>query len=185
MKKKLIVMFMAVILCLCPLMLAGCGEQFIIEQEYQLLGMQVVVDNTSENGFESGYFTDYFYGDIYISECKVKVGKEQTTLIWKHDDLTASFYFDVKSDDDEYPTYKYSSYTAYKNTTPINLLSNEDKELVGNYIEDIVEFNQIMKMGESSMQLITQKQSFTCYFMMIDRSTSTMVFMGHLFGFNI
>lgn len=194
MKKKVL----PIIACICLIILgafglAGCGSQFIEERTYQLVNMQVIKDKTPNDGnyvrYKDGEFSDRFTGDIKLSQCKVKVGKESSTLIFDDSQNTGfvvSYVFDVYTGVNVYPAYSYKSYKILLNNVDVSTLSeseiqaftSDEKEMY----DDILQFTYVLSYGETSLQLITQNKAFSCKIVMIDNE-GNLLFMATIYGF--
>lgn len=192
--KKLGVM----IACACLIIFGGvfltaCGEQFIVERNYQLINMQVIEDNTPNNGhyshFEPGEWTTYLTGCITLDKCIVSVGQSQSILKFDDSDetgISADYTFEVYTNSNEYPTYKLSNIKIYFNGVEQTLEQISQKSLTGAQLyllESLAQFNFVMEYGETSIQLVTQNKSFSCHIMMQDKQTNGILFMGLLFGY--
>lgn len=193
MKKKILNFVLALCLILpCAFMFTGCGEQFIEERTYNLLGMTVIKDNTPYiyAPFDDGEYATSFCGDMDIEKCTLEVGRKTSTLIF--DDLKATgikavYQFDVYTDDDVYPAYSLASYSITINgkdstnltETEISNLSEEVQEL---YVE-VKQFSSVCSSGNTSIQIITQNKSLTCHIIVKDKTNNSLMFMSMLYGY--
>lgn len=193
-KKKVL----SILACFCLVILggfslAGCGEQFIEEKTYQLVNMQVIKDETPNDGsyshFDDGEFSDSFTGGMRISQSKVEVGRKSSTLIFDDSQNTGfvvSYVFDVYTGADVYPAYSFTSYKIMLNDVDVSTLSESEIQAfspeVKNLYEDILQFTNVLSYGETSIQLITQNKAFACNIVMIDNE-GKLYFMATLYGF--
>lgn len=186
--KKFKYFIMPICLMLCSVfLLFGCGEQFIVEQEYQLLGLQVIVDNTVAEGYaqyDQGEFTTYLSGSINLKECKIDVKTTKSVLTWTHDGIKASYVFDVISGSDEYPTFAYTGYTATYNDTSFEDLDQATLAQIADDAEDVLTLDYVLNQGSTSIQLIAQKRNFSAFINIINRETKSVIFIAQLYGIN-
>ncbi len=193
MKKKILNFALALCFILpCAFMLTGCGEQFIEERTYNLLGMTVIKDNTPYiySPFEDGEYYTSFCGDMDIEKCKLEVGRKSSTLIFDDSQTTgikAVYQFDVYTDTDVYPAYSFTSYSITINgedasnltETEISNLSAEVQKL---YVE-VMQFSSVCGLGDTSIQLITQNKSLACHIIVKDTTKDSLLFMSMLYGY--
>lgn len=193
MKKKIFSFVLALCLILpCAIFLTGCGEQFIEERTYNLLGMTVIKDNTPYiySPFEDGQYYTSFCGDMDIEKCKLEVGRKSSTLIFDDSQETgikAIYQFDVYTGADVYPAYSFKSYSITINgndatnfsETEMSSLSTQVKEL---YIE-VKQFSSVCGLGDTSIQLITQNKSLACHIIVTDKNDGSLLFMSMLYGY--
>ncbi len=165
----------------------GCGEQFIIEQDYQLLGMQVVVDNTEVEGYvqyQPGTYVTNLSGNMKIVDCVVSVKKTQLKLIWTNSGVTATFVFDINSKQSDYPTYTYASYQATYNGTPLDQLDYDTiiEADIEEHISSVMAFDYSLKLGETRIQIVTQSQSLVALIDIVNVESKILVFKSELYG---
>lgn len=195
--KKLCLSLIWVFVFMFSFILTGCGEEFIIEQDYQLIGMQVIADNTKIDNYdnwEAGSFHEAIIGyegdngtggSMLVKDCVVQVGKKETKLVWKTGEFKAVFTFKVVSSDMEYPVFAYdSSMATYKNKDVLTLTDSEQNE-IPTILQHYAVFIQTISNYETNMQLITQKRTFVAYFSMVDRPNSKCICMYQFYGINI
>lgn len=193
MKKKILTF--AIVLCLiipCAIMLTGCGEQFIEERTYNLLGMTVIKDNTPYiySPFEDGEYATTFCGDMDIDKCKLEVGRKSSTLIFDDVEATgikATYVFDVYTGSDVYPAYSFTSYSiAINGINATNLTENEISSLateVKELYSEVKQFSTVCSMGDTSIQLVTQNKSLACHIVITNKDDGSLLFMSMLYGY--
>lgn len=193
MKKKIFVFVLAICLLLpCGFMLTGCGEQFIEERTYNLLGMTVIKDNTPYiySPFEAGEYYDSFCGGMSIEKCTLEVGRKSSTLIF--DDMQgtgikAVYKFNVYTGDDVYPAYSFQSYSITINgNNATNLSETETSNLSSNIQKlytEVKQFSSVCGLGDTSIQLITQNKSLACHIIVKDKTDGSLLFMSMLYGY--
>lgn len=186
--KKFKYFIMPICLMLCSMFfLFGCGEEFILEQSYNLIGMQIIVDNTVAEGYhqyEQGEFTTYLSGAIDLKECTINVKRSKSVLTWNHDGIKANYTFVVISGNDEYPTFSYSGYTATYNGVAFESLNQETMQQIASEAEDVLTLDYVLKQGETSIQLLAQKRNFSAYINIINRQTKDVILMAQIYGIN-
>ncbi len=195
MKKRLLMLMLAICFIIpCAFVLSGCGEQFIEEKTYNLLGMTVIKDNTPTGGgysrFDDGDYATSLTGGMVFEKCSLDVGRKTCTLVF--DDVAATgikaiYKFNVYTDKSVYPAYSYDSSSIVvggKNakTMTTEEVANLDPEVLDIY-EDVVQFTSICEYGDVSIQLVTQNKSFSCHIVMLDKETEDLLFMGMIYGF--
>lgn len=199
MKKKILSFMLAICLLLpCAFLLTGCGEQFIEERTYNLLGMTVIKDNTtvidnrpySYTHFEDGEYYDSFCGGMSIEQCTLGVGRKSSTLIFDDTQKTgikAVYTFNVYTGGDVYPAYAFQSYTiTIDENDATNLseaeISNLSSSIQKLYIE-VKQFCSVCSLGDTSIQLITQNKSLACHIIVKDKTEGSLLFMSMLYGY--
>ena len=193
MKKKFFGFVLALCLILpCAFMLTGCGEQFIEERTYNLLGMTVIKDNTPYiySPFDDGEYATTFCGDMDIEKCTLDVGRKSSTLIFddtQETGIKAVYYFDVYTEKDVYPAYSFKSYTITINgNNATNLTEEEISNLsleVQELYKEVKQFSSVCGLGDTSIQLITQNKSLACHIIVKDKTNGSLLFMSMLYGY--
>ena len=193
MKKKVLTFVLAMCFILpCAFMLVACGNQFIEERTYNLLGMTVIKDNTPYiySPFDDGEYYTSFCGDMDIEKCTLEVGKKSSTLIFddtQETGIKAVYIFDVYTDDDTYPAYSFKSYSITINgEEATNLSETEISNLpsnVGELYVEVKQFSTVCGMGDTSIQLITQNKSLACHIVVKDSTNGSLLFMSMLYGY--
>ena len=193
MKKRIFNFILALCFILpCAFMLAGCGEQFIEERTYNLLGMTVIKDNTPYfySPFEDGEYSTAFCGDMDIDKCTLDVGRKSSTLTFDDTQGTgirAVYYFDVYTEKDVYPAYSFKSYNITINGhSATNLTEAEISSLspeVQKLYTEVKQFSFICELGDTSIQLITQNKSLACHIVVKDKTNNSLLFMSMLYGY--
>lgn len=192
MKKKIFSLIIAICMVLpCAFLFTGCGEEFIEERTYNLLGMTIIKDNTSYNSpFDDGQYSTSFCGQMSIEKTKLDVGRKSSTLTF--DDSQASgikavYQFDVYTDKDVYPAYTFKSYTITLNGVDVTNLSDGEvanlNESVREVYEDVKIFSEVCLAGNTSIQLITQNKSLACHIIVTDKNNGSLIFMSMLYGY--
>lgn len=193
MKKK--IFGFALTLCLilpCVFMLVGCGEQFIEERTYKLLGMTVIKDNTPYiySPFEDGQYYTSFCGGMSIEKCTLEVGRKSSALIFddtQETGIKAVYYFDVYTEKDVYPAYSFKSYSITLNgNIATNLSEAEISNLsteVQNLYTEVKQFSSVCGSGDTSIQIITQNKSLACHIIVKDKTNGSLLFMSMLYGY--
>ena len=193
MKNKITKLFLTLCFIIpCLLFVTGCGEQFIEERTYNLLGMIVIKDNTPYiySPFDDGEYANSFCGDMRIDQCKLEVGRQTSTLTFddvEETGIKAVYKFNVYTGADVYPAYSFSSYTININgVDATNLTETEIAELPADvrdlYIE-VKQFSTVCGMGDTSIQLITQNKSLACHIVVTEKTTGSLLFMSTLYGY--
>ena len=186
--KKFKYFIMPICLMLCSMFfLFGCGEEFIIEQSYNLIGMQVIVDNTVAEGYhqyDQGEFTTYLSGGIDLKECQIDVKRTKCILTWESEGIKANYTFIVISGSDEYPTFGYYGYSATYNGVAFDSLNQATMQQIAEDAEDVLTLDYVLKQGETSIQLLAQKRNFSAYINIINRETKDVILMAQIFGIN-
>lgn len=192
MKKKIFSFIIAICLALpCAFLFTGCGEEFIEERTYNLLGMTIIKDNTPYNSpFDDGQYSTSFCGEMSIEKTKLNVGRKSSTLTF--DDSQASgikavYQFDVYTDKDVYPAYTFKSYTITLNGADVTNLPDSEvanlDESVREVYEDVKVFSEVCLAGNTSIQLITQNKSLACHIIVTDKNNGSLIFMSMLYGY--
>ena len=190
MKNKLFSVLLSITLMLTCLTFIGCGEQFIIEKDYQLLGMQVVVDNTEIEGYYQyapGTYVTNLSGNIKLIDCIVSVKKDQLKLFWDDGSgVKATYIFDIISDINDYPTYTYTNYIAAYNDIPIQDMEEADiveAEII-DHVRSMMAFDIALNQGETRIQIITQSTSLTAAINIVNVESKQLIFKSELYGIN-
>lgn len=193
MKKKTFSFVLAICLLLsCGFMLTGCGEQFIEERTYNLLGMTVIKDNTPYIylPFEDGEYYDSFCGGMSIEKCTLEVGRKSSTLIFddtQETGIKAVYKFNVYTGADVYPAYSFQSYSITINgDNATNLSETEISNLSSNIQKlytEVKQFSSVCGLGDTSIQLITQNKSLACHIIVKDKTDESLLFMSMLYGY--
>lgn len=193
MKKKIFSFIFALFLILpCAFMLTGCGEEFIEERTYHLLGMTVIKDNTPYlySQFGDGEYYSSFCGGMSIEKCTIEVGRKSSTMIFddtQNTGIKAIYNFNVYTDSDVYPAYSFQSYSIFINgheesTLNGNEISNLSAEVQKLYRE-VKQFSSVCGLGNTSIQLVTQNKSLTCHIVVKDKTDDSLLFMSMLYGY--
>lgn len=195
MKKKFFSFILALLMVLpCAFMFSGCGENFIEERTYKLLGMTVITDNTPTEGgyshYDKGEFADSLTGGMNFEKCTIDVGRKECTLTFDDTETTgikASYKFIVYTDASVYPAYAFSSYSITINGEEASNLTEEQigalSAEVQNIYEDVAQFKYVCENADVSVQLVTQNKSFSCHIVMLDKTTADLLFMGMIYGY--
>ncbi len=193
MKKKFFAIIALFLILPCAFLFSGCGEQFIEERTYSLLGMTVVRDNTPTTGgyahFDDGEYATSLTGGMYFEKCSLDVGRESCLFVF-NDEATgvkASYKFKVYTDESVYPAYSYvSSSITINGQNAKNLTEEQIAALEADVLDiytDVMQFTAICEYGDVSIQLVTQNKSFSCHIVILDKETEDLVFMGMIYGF--
>ncbi|MBP3344921.1 MAG: hypothetical protein J6K97_01820 [Clostridia bacterium] len=194
MKKKILMFLFAICLILpCAVMFTGCGEQFIEERSYQLLGMTIIKDNTPGEGyvqFEQGAFATALTGRMSLEKCTIDVGRQSSVLVFDDADETgvkAEYNFSVYTGSEVYPAYSFDSYSVTINGEDATSLTQEqiaslEEEVRWTYA-DVQQFAAVCMYGDMSIQLITQNKSFACHVIITDKEDGSLVFMSMMYGY--
>lgn len=196
MKRKIFsLLFVLCLLLPSTCLLSGCGEQYIEERTYNLLGMTVIKDNTTPldegyGNFAEGEYGTTFCGGMSIWECQLEVTRK--SLVLKFDDtkytgIQASFQFDVYTGSDVYPAYTFEKFSVTRNDVDITTLSeNEISELpyeAERLYREVKYFGFVCSSGDTSIQLITQNKSLACHIIVKNVDDESLVFMSMLYGY--
>ena len=195
MRKKIFSFIVALLMVLpCAFMFSGCGENFIEERVYNLLGMTVICDNTPNEGgyvhYDKGEFAESLTGGMSFEKCTIDVGRKECTLTFDDTETTgikASYKFVVYTDASVYPAYAFASYSiTIDGADASNLTDTQIAELeadVANIYEDVAQFKYVCENADVSVQLVTQNKSFSCHIVMLDKTTADLLFMGMIYGY--
>lgn len=193
MKKKILLFVLALCLMLpCAFMLTGCGEQFIEERTYNLLGMTVIKDNTPYiySPFTDGEYYTTFCGSMDIEQSTLEVGRKSSILTFDDVEATgikAVYIFEVYTNSDVYPAYSFTSYEITINGHNATSLSESEieglEEDVRYLYTEVKQFSNVCAMGDTSIQLITQNKSLACHIVVKNKDDGSLLFMGMLYGY--
>jgi len=195
MKKKFFSFILALLMVLpCAFMFSGCGENFIEERTYKLLGMTVITDNTPTEGgyvhFDKGEFADSLTGGMDFEKCTIDVGRKECTLTFDDTETTgikASYKFTVYTNETVYPAYSFTGHTiTIDGADATNLTDDQIAALdaaVKDIYEDVAQFTYVCQNADVSVQLVTQNKSFSCHIVMLDKTTADLLFMGMIYGY--
>ena len=195
MKKKIFSFILALLMVIpCAFMFSGCGENFIEERVYNLLGMTVICDNTPTTGgyvhFEKGEFAESLTGGMVFEKCSIDVGRKECTLTFDDTETTgikALYKFTVYTDETAYPAYSFTSHSiTIAGSDATNLTEEQIAALdaeVRDIYEDVAQFTYVCQNGDVSIQLVTQNKSFSCHIVMLDKTTADLLFMGMIYGY--
>lgn len=190
MKKKISNYLFAVCLIIpCVFMLSGCGSQFIVEGEYQLINAQVIRDNSYLYQPDSdGEFVTHIVGDMTLDKSVVVVGAEESKLIFTDEDsgLVATFNFVRYNDKSQYPAFKCESVEILINDVNVDDLSEEDKTLFNeeysNLLDEVSHVATVFLTNQASLQLATFNQTFTCHLIIKD-TDNNLLLMAIVYGY--
>ena len=195
MRKKIFSFILALFLVLpCAFMFSGCGENFIEERTYKLLGMTVITDNTPSEGgyvhYEKGEFAESLTGGMNFEKCTIDVGRKECLLVFNDVETTgikAEYKFTVYTDSSVYPAYSFKSFNITIDGNNANNLTEEQvAELdlnVADIYEDVMQFKYVCENADVSVQLVTQNKSFSCHIVMLDKTSAELLFMGMIYGY--
>lgn len=195
MRKKIFSFILVLLMVLpCAFIFSGCGENFIEERTYKLLGMTVITDNTPNGGgyvhYDKGEFAENLTGGMSFDKCTIDVGRKECVLVFNDTETTgvkAEYKFTVYTDSSVYPAYSFTSFSLTIGGSDANGLTDEqvaalDAEVRDIY-EDVMQFKYVCENADVSVQLVTQNKSFSCHIVMLDKTTADLLFMGMIYGY--
>jgi len=190
MKKKILSFIFALCLIIpCAFMLTGCGEQFIQEGEYKLLNAQVIRDNSYlYNPDSDGEFVTHIVGGMTLDKCVVNVGVEKSQLIFTDNNskMSATFDFVRYNDKSQYPAFKCESVDILIDGINVETLSEEEKvSFNSEYSNLLTEVSYVANnflTNQTSLQLVTFNQTFTCHLLIKD-SSDNLLLMAIVYGY--
>lgn len=191
MKKKLFCLILSLSLLLCGGILTGCGEQFIEERTYNMLGMTVIKDNTPYiySPFHDGEYYTSFCGGMSIEKAKLEVGRKKSILVFEDAQygIKAVYSFEVYTKSDVYPAYAFKSATITINGKNTNSMSQEQLDsfdsATDNLYSEVKQFTDVCSLGDTSIQLITQNKSLMAHIIVLDKLDGSLLFMGMVYGY--
>ena len=118
------------------------------------------------------------------------VGRQTCTLTFndlEESGIKAEFNFSVYTKKSVYPAYAFNSVTATLNNNNLFELSTDQVEALdaetADVYEDVIQFANVCKSGDVSIQLVTQNKSFSCHIIILEKETSNLLFMGMMYGY--
>ncbi len=192
MKKKFLGLVLTIFCIIpCAFALAGCGEQFIEERTYRLLGMTVIEDNSPYiyRPFDDGEYSTTFCGGMSIQDCKLEVGRQNSILIYEDttSGIKAVYDFSVYTNSDVYPAYTFKSYEISINGINTTQMTQEQLDTFDATYSDLYtevkQFSNICGLGDTSIQLITQNKSLAAHIVVLNPTDNSLLFMSMLYGY--
>jgi len=193
MKKKILSLLFTMFLILpCMFVLSGCGEQFIEERNYNLLGMTVIKDNTPYiySPFDEGEYATSFCGGMRIEKTTLNVGRQSSVMVFDDSETTgikATYVFDVYTGSEVYPAYTFKSYDIQINNMDATNLTESEISGLSNDVQklykEVKQFSNVCSLGETSIQLVTQNKSLCSHIIVLNPSDGSLMFMSMLYGY--
>ena len=187
MKKKIFsTLLLSCLVVFCGFALTACGNKYIVKRDYSVINMEVIRDNTGFEDYRSyddGEMTDVFTASMACEDCTIKVQESEVYLIYDRQEETgfyATYKFTKYTKEEEYPAFNFSSLEVkYNNkTVDINTFESESEDYIS-----ILQLLTIMKLGDTSLQLVTQNKSLVAHFIILDSQTQDLIFMSVIYGY--
>ena len=163
--------------------------EYIIEKEYNLLNMFVILDNTVIPGYHQytpGQFVNNLTGTIEIADCSVNVGKDKAELKYVKSDnenvAVATYTFTIVDKNAAQPTYTYYGLEVTLNGEKVVDFTDETLNLLMS-VDDVITTDYIYRSGITSVQLISQDTSFSAYFNLKDSTTNNPILITQIYGY--
>lgn len=189
MKRKILSFILAVCFIIPVFMLAGCGEQFIVEGEYKLINAQVIRDNAAMyNADSDGAFVTHIVGGMTLDKCVVVVDTENSQLIFTDEEskMIATFSFGRYNDQSEYPAYQCNEVAISIDGKNIDSLTEDEKAEFNtehsNLLAEVLHVAKMFLDNQTSLQLATFNKTFTCHLIIKD-ANDELLLMAIVYGY--